>query len=225
MSFKDSPFGPDRRRGYHHGRLKDALIEAARALVAERGPAGFTLAEAAKRVGVTAAAPYRHFTDRDQLIGELARQGFETFDARLREAWDSGRPRPDEAFRRMGRAYLLFARSEPGLYAAMFNDPAEIGRAAAPDSGRRAFETLAGAAAATLASRGGPAAATAPDIHRLACEIWAFSHGVAMLAVAGHLDGAAGMDPEQLLMRGIDTLIEAAASRAKNRMEAAQPRP
>ena len=78
------------RRGYHHGRLKDALIEAARNLVAERGPAGFTLSEAAKRVGVTAAAPYRHFADRNALMSELAQRGFETFSDRLERAWDNG---------------------------------------------------------------------------------------------------------------------------------------
>ena len=65
MDPKQNFFGGG-RRGYHHGRLRDALVEAARTLVAERGTAGFTLAEAAKRVGVTAAAPYRHFSDRRQ---------------------------------------------------------------------------------------------------------------------------------------------------------------
>src|SRR5579863_8692041 len=92
------------RRGYHHGRLKDALIEAARILIAEHGPSGFTLAEAAKRVGVTGAAPYRHFGD--SLAG----------------AWDEGKPDARIALRRMGRAYLAFARAEPGLYSAMFNE-------------------------------------------------------------------------------------------------------
>ena len=89
--FGQSPFA-EGRRGYHHGRLKDALIEAARALIAENGPAGFTLAEAAKRVGVTGAAPYRHFADRNALIGELARRGFEIFGENLARAWDDGRP-------------------------------------------------------------------------------------------------------------------------------------
>ena len=63
------------RRGYHHGRLKDAVIEAARALVAERGLAEFTLAEAAKMVGVTGAAPYRHFVDRTELEGRQVFSG------------------------------------------------------------------------------------------------------------------------------------------------------
>src|ERR1700761_3250260 len=119
---KDWFGGQDERRGYHHGRLKDALIEAARRLVTERGLAGFTLAEAAKLVGVTAAAPYRHFADRNDLMGELARRGFELFGERLLGAWDDGRPDPRHALHRMGRAYLAFARADPGLYTAMFGN-------------------------------------------------------------------------------------------------------
>ena len=79
-------------RGYHHGRLRQALLAAARALISERGPAGFTLAEAAKRVGVTGAAPYRHFADRNALVTALAQQGFENFNEQLGRAWDNGRP-------------------------------------------------------------------------------------------------------------------------------------
>ena len=55
------------RRGYHHGNLREALIEAALKLISEKGPAGFTFAEAARTAGVSPAAPYRHFRDRDEL--------------------------------------------------------------------------------------------------------------------------------------------------------------
>src|ERR1039458_614777 len=108
------PLFDQARRGYHHGRLKDALIEAARSLIAQRGPNGFTLSEAAKLVGVTAAAPYRHFADRNELIGALARTGLVLFGDRLAKAWDDGRPEARVALRRMGRAYLAFATAEPG---------------------------------------------------------------------------------------------------------------
>ncbi len=71
----------DRRgdRGYHHGNLKEALLQAALGLIAEKGPAGFTFADAARTAGVSAAAPYRHYRDRDELISDVARQGFEKF--------------------------------------------------------------------------------------------------------------------------------------------------
>jgi len=108
------------RRGYHHGSLKETLLEAARRLIGERGPSGFTLSDAAKLAGVTPAALYRHFTDRSALIGELRQRGFELFTQKLEAAWNDGKPEARVAFERMGLAYQSFAREEPGLYTAMF---------------------------------------------------------------------------------------------------------
>ena len=65
------------RRGYHHGNLREALVAAALELIAEKGPAGFTFAEAARAAGVSPAAPYRHFRDREALLADIARRGFE----------------------------------------------------------------------------------------------------------------------------------------------------
>ena len=73
----------DGPRGYHHGNLKEALIRAALELIAKKGPAGFTFAEAARWAGVSPAAPYRHFRDRDELLADVARRGFEQFAAAL----------------------------------------------------------------------------------------------------------------------------------------------
>jgi AcrR family transcriptional regulator len=64
--------GPSGPRGYHHGNLKEALIRAALALIAQKGPAGVTFAEAARWAGVSPAAPYRHFRDRDELLADVA---------------------------------------------------------------------------------------------------------------------------------------------------------
>ncbi len=65
------------KRGYHHGNLRESLIKAAEQLIAERGPAGFSLSDAAKMAGVSVAAPYRHFKDRSALLIEMARIGSE----------------------------------------------------------------------------------------------------------------------------------------------------
>ncbi len=197
------------RRGYHHGGLKDALVEAARALMAEHGPAGFTLAEAAKRVGVTNAAPYRHFADRSDLMSELARRGFDLFAERLAGAWDEGRPDAYAALRRMGRAYLGFAAAEPGLYAAMFDSAKNLRGAAAFAVANKAFDGLSRAAAGVLAGAGG----NPREARRLALEIWALAHGTAMLALGGHLDPARGDDPASVLDKGAEALIEAALRR------------
>jgi AcrR family transcriptional regulator len=108
------------RRSYHHGNLREALISAALDLIAQKGPAGFTFAEAARQAGVSPAAPYRHFRDRDALLAEVARNGFDRFAARLDMAWNNGVPTPLSAFENVGRAYLAFAREEPASYAVMF---------------------------------------------------------------------------------------------------------
>src|SRR5258708_4580509 len=211
MTHGGHPFFGGPRRGYHHGRLKDALIEAARTLVAERGPAGFTLAEAAKLVGVTAAAPYRHFSDRNELLGELARRGFDMFGQRLADAWDRGRPDPTIALRRMGGAYLAFAREEPGLYLAMFGNARALD---APDAGRsatQAWERLRTAAHAVLGGSGAPQA----EARKLAFEIWSLSHGVAMLTLSGHLESDNdGCSLLEILEDGTEALVKAAVERA-----------
>jgi AcrR family transcriptional regulator len=112
--------GGHERRGYHHGNLREALVEAALQLIAANGPAGFTIAEAARFAGVSPAAPYRHFSDAGALLAEVALRGFERFAEALGRAWNDGRPEPVRAFEALGRAYLAFARQEPAYYAAMF---------------------------------------------------------------------------------------------------------
>ena len=138
---KDSP------RGYHHGNLKEALLRAALELIAQKGPAGFTFAEAARWAGVSPAAPYRHFRDRDELLASVALRGFKQFETALARAWDDGRPDVFTAFDRLGKAYLDFARTEPAYYSAMFE--AGIPLASNPElreAGDRAFAVLRAAA-------------------------------------------------------------------------------
>jgi len=89
-------------------------------LIARKGPSGFTFAEAARFAGVSPAAPYRHFRDRDELLANVSLRGFALFEAALTRAWNDGQPNAFAAFERMGRAYLEFARTEPAYYSAMF---------------------------------------------------------------------------------------------------------
>src|SRR3954447_22581965 len=138
-----SRHGRGGRRGYHHGNLREALIAAALDLIAAKGPAGFTFAEAARQAGVSPAAPYRHFRDRDALMADVAKRGFEHFEQRLAAAWNEGRPSPLAALERVGGAYLTFAREEPAYFSAMF----EAGLAIAEhrdlqEAGDRAFGVL-----------------------------------------------------------------------------------
>lgn len=207
MTDRNNFCGP--RRGYHHGRLKDALLEAARGLVAERGPAGFTLTEAAKRVGVTAAAPYRHFADRNELMSELARRGFESFGQKLEQAWDNGQPDATTAMRRMGEAYLSFARQEPGLYSAMFGNVQALNTPTSGAAADRALAMIHHACAAVLRQYGVPDAAA----RDLALQVWAYSHGVAQLVLSGHFANAE-TDAQGLMRQGASNIVEMAVRKA-----------
>ena len=169
----------DRERGYHHGNLRQALIEAARALISEKGPAGFTFAEAARAAGVSAAAPYRHFRDRDALMADVAAQGFEKFETALAKAWNDGKPEPMIAFHNLGRAYLRFARTEHAYYSAMFESG--LSPDATPElraAGDRAFGVLR-AAAETLCAL--LPAGKRPPVLMVSLHIWSIAHGIAAL--------------------------------------------
>jgi AcrR family transcriptional regulator len=171
---------PERRsRTYHHGNLREALIQAALELIADRGPAGFTIAEAARSAGVSPAAPYRHFRDRDALMADVAKRGFRRFADKLAAAWDEGRPDPYTAFRNVGHAYLDFAHREPAYYSAMFEAglPPDLD-AELRQAGDRALAVLREASetlAATLPREKRP-----PSL-MMALHIWALSHGIASL--------------------------------------------
>ena len=171
-------------RGYHHGNLKEALQRAALELIAKKGPAGFTFADAARLAGVSPAAPYRHFRDRDELLSSIAERGFEQFEQALAAAWDDGRPDTVSAFERVGKAYLAFARGEPAFYSAMFESGLAVdlnpARLAASE---RAFAVIR-AAAERLAALA-PAGTPRPPALMMALHIWSMSHGVASLFARG----------------------------------------
>src|SRR6201994_4871603 len=161
-------------RGYHHGNLREALLQAALDLIAQKGAAGFPFADAARMAGVSPAAPYRHFRDRDELLSSIALRGFEQFEAALNAAWDDGRP----------DTITAFERGEPAFYSAMFESglPADANPALAA-AGERAFGIIRAAAErlAALAPPGMPR----PPAMMIALHIWSMSHGVASLFARG----------------------------------------
>lgn len=186
------------RRGYHHGNLREALIAAALDLIRQKGPAGFTFADAARHAGVSPAAPYRHFKDRDALLADVGRRGFELFEAALEAAWNGGRPEPLRALEAVGRAYLDFARREPSYFSAMFEaglpvrDHPDLQRA-----GDSAFAVLRKAVEAAVATL---PAERRPPAMMMALHMWAVAHGIAALFGRGdEARRAIPMAPEDLL--------------------------
>jgi AcrR family transcriptional regulator len=166
-------------RGYHHGNLKEALLQAALDLIAQKGAAGFTFADAARMAGVSAAAPYRHFRDRDELLASIAQRGFEQFEALLTQAWDDGRPDTVTAFERVGKAYLRFAREESSFYSAMFESGLPVdSNPTLQAASERAFGIIRAAAERLAALAPG---VPRPPAMMMALHIWSMSHGVASL--------------------------------------------
>ena len=187
------------RRGYHHGDLKAALIGAALDLIRETGIDGFSFAEAARRAGVSPAAPYRHFKDRDELLSETARIGFERFASALDSAWNNGKPSPLAAFDALGAAYLRFAREQADYFVVMF-DPGVLDRAT-PElkaMSDRSFDVILHACS-VLAERA--PATDRPPAHMMAYHIWALSHGVAAL-FGGPVKSRAPISAEEMLETG-----------------------
>jgi AcrR family transcriptional regulator len=199
--------------------LKEALINAALELIAQKGPAGFTFAEAARWAGVSPAAPYRHFRDRDELLADVARRGFDQFEAVLSRAWDGGRPDAFTAFDRVGKAYLHFARSEPAYYSAMFE--AGVPPESSPElkeASERAFAVLRAATERLISTM---PAHDRPPVLMMALHIWALSHGIASLFGRGDAARRAlPMSPEDLLeaavlvyLRGLGLTVTASGDR------------
>lgn len=187
------------RTGYHHGSLRAALLDGARAMLAERGEAGFSLSALARRVGVSTAAPYRHFADREALLCEIADEGYRTFGASLNQAAQDSTS-PADAILRLGVAYLRFAADEPALFDVMFR-----GGPRASGDGPPSFRTLLDAVV-----RAQEAGALPPDqpSAALARTIWATLHGLAVLDARGGLDKLGlGAPHERLVAESFASLL------------------
>lgn len=189
------------KRGYHHGNLRQALVDAALQLIELRGPTGFTLSEAAKRAGVTPAAVYRHFEGREDLIAEAALQGYEIFADLMQFAYESGQPSALHAFEATGRAYLAFARKYPGHYIAMFESGVQVNRTAALASVANRANAVLEKAATDLSQQ--IPEGKRPPASMFSAHIWALSHGVVELFARNSPGRASPFPPEDLLETGI----------------------
>lgn len=164
---------------YHHGDLRAGLVEAARALVEHKGPDRMTMADACRAAGVSTAAPYRHFADKDALLIAVALEGLGRQHAAMVTALQGHAPGSDAAVAAMGLAYVRFAVAEPGVFRLMFgltrshrDHPALIG----------AGEATFGVLLAQLAQRLGQPA-DSPDVAARGFALWTFVHGLSFLLI------------------------------------------
>jgi AcrR family transcriptional regulator len=168
------------RDRYHHGNLREALLDAAADLIARDGVTGFSLNAAARAAGVSTAAPYRHFASREALIGAVVERGWIRFSAEL-DRVVAQHPDPLARLTALGRAYIDFAVSQPAVFRLFFD---ERGREPTRDAGLATFATLLDCVAQARASGRLPVELSDVDIAHAA---WALVHGLAHLCLDGAL--------------------------------------
>jgi len=178
------------KRGYHHGNLRQALVDAALALIEQKGPTGFT-----------PAAVYRHFAGREDLIAEAARQGYEIFADLMEYAYEKGQPSALASLESTGRAYLAFAEKYPGHYISMFESGISVNHL--PELAMVATRAMGvlEKAAAKLSENIPPE--KRPPARMVSAHIWAMSHGVVELFGRGSPGQKSPFPPEELLESGI----------------------
>lgn len=174
-----------KKAGYHHGDLRRALVAAARRIIETKGPAQLTLRGAAQLAGVSVAAPYRHFDDKDSLLAAVLAEGF----SQLATALAEGRAKakgPEKALVAVGNAYVAFAAANASVYRLMFGPALEKEKhPELLEAGHAALSELVGAVTVCHeAGLFGPGV----KVDETALAGWATCHGLASL----HVDGALG---------------------------------
>ncbi|WP_422374772.1 TetR/AcrR family transcriptional regulator [Roseibium sp.] len=173
-----------KKSGYHHGNLRGQLTTAARQLIEEQGPDGFSMSDACRLAGVSTAAPYRHFKSKEDLLTEVAMDGLARLGADM-EKNASGFPRGSvESIAAIGRAYVQFAIREQHTFRLMFSTKSHAGRIEDLKSvGRNSYGVLLQEVARYLGEDG-----ITEEVMRASFPLWTQVHGLSFLAIDGKLD-------------------------------------
>jgi AcrR family transcriptional regulator len=193
-------------RGYHHGNLRPALVEAGLRILERDGLAGLSLRAVAREAGVSRAAPYHHFANRDALLAAIAAQAFKSLEDSV-AAFDGVSGTVEERLREIARGYVGFAVGRPEIYRLLFGT--EIGdKSAYPElqaAGTASYAAFARQIAALRAEHGTGGA----DDRLAGLAVWTMLHGLAMAAIEGRLDAAGGAaTPEDLAAGLVDVLLK-----------------
>ena len=170
---------------YHHGDLRHALIEAAISLVNEKGPNALSLREVAKRAGVSHTAPYRHFQDKNALLGAIARQGFIALARRMQAVAKKYPEDPRKQIIEAGVAYVELALQSPEISQLMFGGYIDQDSCSEElmEDGDKAFEGLL----QIIRNGQNTGLYIEQDTRFLALAVWSVAHGLAMLIAGGQL--------------------------------------
>jgi AcrR family transcriptional regulator len=167
-----------KKRTYHHGALRAAMIEAALKLIAKHGPRGFSLSEAARLAGVSVGAPYRHFADKEALFSEIAAQGFVELSERIEAVAKTSPDDPRKRLVAIGMAYVRFAVERPSHFEVMFDSAIHRRKDSPVDvPADRAYQILAETVHEAAAKKDVRSEET------LTAATWALMHGHAMFAM------------------------------------------
>lgn len=184
---KPAQKSPSAESPYHHGDLHVALLKAAQTVLERDGLNGLTLRAVAREAGVSHAAPTHHFGDLTGLLSELAAVGFRNFNAALNAASATGST-PIESSLARARAYLAYARSQPGMYQLMFRtERLDMNRPALKEASNTSFASLAQVVGIVHAGDVATDALSMQQAAQLA-RTWSLAHGFAMLVLARRLD-------------------------------------
>jgi len=196
-----------KKRAYHHGALKAAMVEAALKLIAKHGPRGFSLSEAARLAGVSVGAPYRHFEDKEALLREIAAQGFVELFERIEAAAKTSPEDPRKRLVAIGMAYVRFAVERPSHFQVMFDSAIHRRRDPAVDvPADRSFQLLAETVHEAAAKKDVGSEET------LTAAIWALMHGHAMFAMDDSFTKMEFKTPADTLVRdSFELLVETPA--------------
>lgn len=191
--------GRGKRGRYHHGDLRRALLDAALAVLTEADARALTLREVARRAGVTHAAPYRHFTDKEALLTAVAEEGFRTLTEVMREEVSRAAEDPVLRLEALGVGYVRFALGHPAHFEVMFGPelPWQQEECALQDAADGTFGLLLDSVQAGQAT--GKLRGTEPLPLALLC--WSTVHGLATLLVHGnfkHVESQLPVSPEDL---------------------------
>jgi AcrR family transcriptional regulator len=193
-----------RKQRYHHGDLRQALIDASHQLLVEKGAENFTLADACRVAGVSTAAPYKHFRDKLEILEAIVEQGFDRMAARSVAAVKEKGEGTLDGMIAMGHAYLAFAREETAVFRLMFGHNSAIKRAKDVDAtGRACFTHVIDEVAIYCTANNAEG-----DPMHIALDLWTFVHGAACLLIDEDYEKVApGLDVTELVANGATRLL------------------